>query len=469
MSSHGDARDGGIGTVSSDELLGLFDSAPLNRRYWSAVGLLSLILAVDFFDFFIVGFLVAVLGPKWGLTFGQSAFILISAGVGAIVGALFWGSVADAIGRKRALVCGTMLCALCSGSVALLPDGQWVGLAVLRFGVGAGLAGVATPAVALIVEYTPTRYRTVLPGLTTLFATLGTLLASATAATLLSVLGWRGVAALGLAPAALGLVAIFAVPESVRWLVVRNRTAEARAAIAHLLNAPLQTIPMPRQAVVATDGASFMDLYRDPRRFWLTVVMFFGASAANYGVYLWGPTIVAVLLGVNAQEAAHYFVYVASAGLAGKLLFSFLPQRLGRRVAGQIGGFGIAVSLAAAAFLADRFYAEVPLFIVMLIIGAVFFDGLFASISPYAAELFPVQLAARGVGLAQAANGIGKIIGPLALALIAGTNNFIAPQATAAAVLPAFLFLACCGLAVGVIFTLVPIETHARPLMQRTE
>ena len=43
---------------------------------------------VDFFDFYVVGFLVAVLAPKWHLTFGQTSVILMSAGVGAIVGAL---------------------------------------------------------------------------------------------------------------------------------------------------------------------------------------------------------------------------------------------------------------------------------------------------------------------------------------------------------------------------------------------
>jgi MFS transporter, putative metabolite:H+ symporter len=86
------------------------------------------------------------------------------------------------------------------------------------------------------------------------------------------------------------------------------------------------------------------------------------------------------------------------------------------------------------------------------------------NLAPYTAEIFPVQLAARAVGLGQAANGAGKIAGPLSLALIAGTDNLVAPQATADAVTPAFLFLAACGLAVTLAFTWVPIETHGKPL-----
>jgi putative MFS transporter len=91
-------------------------------------------------------------------------------------------------------------------------------------------------------------------------------------------------------------------------------------------------------------------------------------------------------------------------------------------------------------------------------------DGSASNIAPYATEMFPVRLAARGTGLAQAANGVGKILGPLSLALIAGADNYVAPQATAAAILPGFLFLAACGAAVGVACSVTAIETHGRPL-----
>jgi putative MFS transporter len=73
-------------------------------------------------------------------------------------------------------------------------------------------------------------------------------------------------------------------------------------------------------------------------------------------------------------------------------------------------------------------------------------------------------MSARGVGLAQAANGFGKIAGPLCLALIAGASNLITPRATMDAVTPAFLFLAGCGLAIGLAFSLLGVETHGRQL-----
>lgn len=454
---------------STVELVELLDGIPLNGRYWTTMGLLALILAVDFFDFFIVGFLIAVLGPQWNLTFGQSSCILLSGGVGAIVGALVVGGLSDALGRKLSLVLGTLVCGMSAGAIAFLPEGAWQLFTLFRFGVGFGLAGVTTPTIALIVEYTPTRYRTVLPSLLTVFATLGTLLASATAAVLLSVLGWRGVAALGMTPVLLSVLVVLLVPESIRWLLAKGRIDDARRTISRVMHVPLNAIPTPTTPPVSVEPIGFSELYAERRRFWLTVIIWTSASAANYGVYLWGPTVVALLLGVNAQEAAHYFVYVALAGIVGKIAFSVLPHWVGRRPCGLLGGAGIAASLAAAALFFDTFHAGIPLFIVLLAVGALFYDGLFASISPYAAELFPVRMAARGVGLAQAANGIGKILGPLALALIAGTGNFVAPKATADAVTPAFLFLATCGAAIFLAFLLIPIETRGRPLVLRAD
>jgi putative MFS transporter len=52
------------------------------------------------------------------------------------------------------------------------------------------------------------------------------------------------------------------------------------------------------------------------------------------------------------------------------------------------------------------------------------------------------------------------------LALIAGTGNVVAPQATMDAVFPAFMFLAACGLATGLAFTFLAPETHGRPIPQ---
>ena len=448
-----------------DDLVAIYDKAPIGARYWVSMTLAVLTSVFDFFDFYIVGFLVAVLGPQWQLTFGQTSIMLLSAGVGAILGALAWGALSDRFGRKTLLVSAVVLCGLGAGSVSIVPDGAWTLFAVLRFVVGFGVGAGAAVGVPLIVEYTPTRHRTILASATIIPVSLGVLAASLTAATLVNEIGWRGLAALGFAPLVPAILIAFIMPESVRWLVTRGRHAEARTIVARTLGVAPDSLPASQTARAdAVSATRFAELLAEPRLFWLTVVVWFAASTANYGVLLWGPTIVALLYGVSIRDAAHLFVFVSLTGMLGRVFFSLLPQWLGRRRCGELMGYGIALSLGVAGLFYDRTILGYPAFVVLLIPAALFFDGGFSNIAPYSAEIFPVRLSARGVGLAQAANGVGKIAGPLCLALIAGTSNLISPKATIEAVMPAFLFLAACGLAIGLAFTLLGIETHGKPL-----
>jgi putative MFS transporter len=454
-----------MGARTSEEMLDRLDRGRLDGRYWMLFGLLAIGGALDFFDFFVVGYIVAVVGPQWHLTYGQSSVMLLGGGVGAICGALVWGPLSDTWGRKKLLIAGSFICAIAAGSLALVRDGDWATFAALRFFVGVGLAGCATSTTALIVEYTPVRYRTVVTSLLVVFATGGSFLAALTAANLLGVLGWRGVASLGLVPALMGTIYVFALPESARWLAARGRFAEARATAAWMLNEPVEAVPLPDTAPSIVPRGKATELFDHPRLFAFVALSWLGLGTAIYGVLLWGPTVVALLLKISAREAAGYFVYVTFAGVTGKVLFSFLAQRLGRKRCGEITAYGSAAALAAAAFCYQPVVLlGLPIFVLAMIVAALFFDGEAANISPWAVEAYGVRLGARAAGLSQAANGCGKVLGPLCLALIAGTDNLVTPRATADAVTPAFLFLAGCMVVVGLTCTLLGPETSGRPM-----
>jgi len=60
--------------------------------------------ALEFFDYFLIGFVVAFLIGFWKLTFGQSAILLMSSGICVIIGAYVCGWIADRIGRRMAFV-----------------------------------------------------------------------------------------------------------------------------------------------------------------------------------------------------------------------------------------------------------------------------------------------------------------------------------------------------------------------------
>jgi putative MFS transporter len=452
--STGDAQDWISGIEQSN----------LTPRYYLTIALLVLQEMFEFYDFFLVGYLVSVLAPGWHLTYGQSAMMLLSSGVGAIAGSLVGGQLADMVGRKKMVWGGGLIFSLGAAGCALIPDGSWVLFSALRFVVGFGSIAAVSAQGPLIVEMTPTRHRTFISSLMVAPVALGTMFAAMISASLLPVIGWRGVAATGALPIVTSLLFALISPESVRWLLSRGRNADARREAAKLLGVPQASITLPNAVATLRSPGSLRELLQDQKRFWWVVVIWTGISTGTYGVILWGPTILSQLLKITAHEAAHYFVYASIASFIGRLLFSVLPLYVGRRNAALVGTtVSVLVMLAIVGFHREV-VAGWSVFALLVIFGAAFYSGSFANMSPYVVEVFPVSLGARAFGLAQAANGVGKILGPVCMALIAGSNDVVSPKATADAIAPAFLFLAACEFAALIAIFAYRREPHGKPI-----
>ena len=82
--------------------------------------------ALEFFDYFLIGFVLAFLIGPWKLTFGQSATVLMSSGIGAIIGAFVWGWLADRIGRRKVFIGTVLNFSIATGLLYFTPDNGWV-------------------------------------------------------------------------------------------------------------------------------------------------------------------------------------------------------------------------------------------------------------------------------------------------------------------------------------------------------
>ncbi|CAK0785259.1 hypothetical protein CVIRNUC_008465 [Coccomyxa viridis] len=168
----------------------------------------------------------------------QGAIITSAVIVGAVVGSLFAGQSADALGPKKALLLNNAWlligCVLCSGT----PFGYWgllAGRAVV--GIGAGAASLYVP--RYISEVSPVAVRGALATLNQVFICVGILVAylaglpyrDNTAQHVYiggsDVAWWRVMLAFGLIPAALQAVGLFFTPESPVWLEWKGRQAAA--------------------------------------------------------------------------------------------------------------------------------------------------------------------------------------------------------------------------------------------------
>jgi MFS transporter, putative metabolite:H+ symporter len=439
------------------------DETPMTKRQYGILVAAILADMLEFFDFFLLGFILSIIVVPWELTYLQTAFLVLTSGLGAIVGGFLWGYIADRIGRRRVFIATVLNFSLATGALALVPEGNWFLLGVLRFLVGLGVGGLYSVDLPLVQEFVPSSKRGLMGGLVGLCIPLGGIvLGSALSAFLAPTIGWRGLVLIGVLPALLSLYIRSSVPESPRWLINNGHREEAKRSIGWALEIPPEEVRLPAEVEVVE--TSWRELFRYPRSLAVSWLGNLGMQTATYGIVLWGPTLLVLVLGISPPQAAFLFIFVGLSAFVGRIVFAFVSELIGRRLTGGVVGFGAALFLLLAGVLPfDATIAGLSLFYLMMLIAYFFTDGGFALVGPYAAEVWPTNLRTTGMGSAYGFGGLGKIVGPAGLALIAGTSDIVTPEATTAALTPGFIFLASFGALAGVAY-LLGFETRGKSI-----
>src|SRR6195256_5849284 len=279
--------------------------------------------ALEFFDYFLISYVLAfVIGP-WKLPFGQAAMGLLSSGVGAIIGAYAWGWIADRIGRRKVFIGTVLNFSIATGLLYFTPDNGWIYLTVMRFFVGVGVGGLYCVDLPLVQEFMPTSKRGFIGGLVTAVIPLGVGLAAVRAAFMPSD-QWRLLFAIGLLPALVVLLVRLWVPESPHWLGRQGRFEEARKSLAWALQVRPESLALPTAADAGPIiKSNWLDLFKYPRSLIVSWLGNAGAQTGVYGITLWAPSLFVLLLKVTPQEAAKMMILLSVCGFVGRLSFSY--------------------------------------------------------------------------------------------------------------------------------------------------
>jgi SHS family sialic acid transporter-like MFS transporter len=294
--------------------------------------------------------------------------------LGAALGGIALGNLGDRIGRCRALGGSVLLYSIFAGL------GGWAEtmeqMLVLRFLVGLGVGGVWPNAVALAAECWPRTSRPIVAGLLGAALNFGILLLSQVARFWpITPDSWRWLFYLAGAPAILGLLILFRLPESPLWLSSRNRTAKGtKTPLLQLLHPPL--------------------LSRTLVGILLGTIPMLGAWAASKWMIPWADQ-------VGGVEQAGYKAITQGWWATGAVIGSFfgaqVAARLGRRPAYALMSVGAFV-LTAIMFLgtAPLQPGFLPIVLAQGFVATLFFGWL----PLYLPELFPTAVRATGSGLA---------------------------------------------------------------------
>lgn len=343
------------------------------------------------------------LNKDFDLSSSQSGAVTSVLVIGSILGAIIGGRVANALGRRGAMILVSIGYAVCAALSAFAPN--IIVLDVVRFvlGVAIGICVVAAP--LFISESTPARIRgaavasyqvACVAGITvTYFVNWG-----------LSGGGhWRWMLGLSAIPAALLIVPLLRLPDSPRWYVLKGRMSEAVTVMGKI---DPDVDPKTETDAIADDlrrtrGGALSILFRPPylrATVFVVLLGFFCQITGINAITYYSPAIFEKMGFTGNGQNFLMPSFVELAALAATVLGLFIVDRFGRRAVLLSGTGTMLVTLLVMsgvfAFTSLHGAASWVGFIAILLFTGAFNFGFGSLIWVYAGEAFPAHL--RGLG-----------------------------------------------------------------------
>ncbi|XP_029799750.1 solute carrier family 22 member 7 isoform X1 [Suricata suricatta] len=347
-----------------------------------------------------------------GLNKATSTFFF----AGVLVGAVAFGYLSDRFGRRRLLlvayVSSLMLGLASAASVS------YIMFVITRTLTGTALAGFTIIVMPLELEWLDVGHRTVAGVLSSTFWTGGTML--------LALVGylirdWRWLLLAVTLPCAPGILSLWWVPESARWLLTQGRVEEAHGYLlrcARINGRPVGEDSLSWEALskVATNERvvrrpSYLDLFRTPRLRHISLccmVMWFGVNFSYYG-----QSLDLSGLGLNVYQAQLLF---AAVEVPSKLLVYVSVRHAGRRLTQAGSLLGAALALGGRLLVTSEKGSWRTALAVM---GKGFSEAAFTTAYLFTSELYPTVLRQTGMGLTALVGRLGGSLAPL-VALLDG-------------------------------------------------
>lgn len=408
---------------------------------WSALQIRTLILCfilnmLDGADVLVVSFVAPVLTQQWQVSDAVFGLVFSSALAGMTLGALFLAPIADRKGRRALILIATAVLAF--GMLASALATSIAQLAALRFLTGLGIGAMLASVTALASEFAPAKYRAFAVTMAIAGYPAGATLAGLAGSWIIPTFGWQGMFVLmGLGSAVIFPFILFALPESVQFLLARQpHAALARA------NRYLKAQQLPVLAALpppdATSSRPMIGRLIAPDLRLPTLLCwgaFFSSFFTLYFLTSWIPRI-AVEAGYPLAVAINGSAVFNIGAFLGLVSLGWFSSRMD--LARLIGGFFILSAVVMVAFGVQH-TPQLVFFAGMLVIGFLVQGG-FGGLYAIAARIYPTEVKTTGVGWSIGIGRLGAVAGPAVgglvissqLSIFASFVIFAIPMAIAA-------------------------------------
>lgn len=402
------------------ELIGRMERLPFSRWHLNLAILASVGVLFDAADFALFGAALPPIAKEFGLGPAQAGLMATIGLVGAFVGALFWGTISDYIGRRRAFESTIGLFTVFTALTAI----SWnlLSLGFFRFMSNFGLGGQIPVALTITSEFMPSPLRGRVSSSVLASFPLGLAVAAGLSLWLIPLYGWRVLFAVGILPALMLFVLRRYMPESVRYQISRGNMKDAEATVEKMERAALSPAEAQKQMSIKTDarpdvavspGITVVQLLAPERRritllLWVVSFCFFWSSN---GILFMLPTIL-TQRGIPLSQAISFALVQGLFGIVGYSSCGFLIDRFGRRPILFLYFF-----VGAAFHLWFAMSSGFWMYVAIACVGWVN-PGVYGPTGVYAGELHPTHLRATAIGWFFGIGRVGSFLAPAIVGLM---------------------------------------------------
>jgi MFS family permease len=401
------------------------DRLPWSGWHWRVVIALGVSWLLDGLEVTLVGSLGPTLqrADTLGLSAAQIGWAASAYVGGAVLGALFFGRLADRLGRKRMFL--VTLAVYLVATVLTAFSFNVASFAFCRFLTGFGIGGEYAAINSAIDELIPARVRGSVDLAINGTFWIGAALGAGLSVVLLNEgvlrpeIGWRVAFLLG----AVLSVAILAVrrhvPESPRWLLTHGRTEEAEKVVREIelevgvAEAKHELVSMRALRTVPWRDVLHVLLKRYRKRTVLGLTLMAAQAFFYNAIFFTYALVLARFYGVDEHDVGYYIFPFAVGNFLGPLVLGRLFDSLGRRamIAITYSLAGVGLFFTGYGFSTEFLSANQ----LTLCWSAIFFIASAAASSAYltVSEIFPLEMRAVSISLFYAAGtAIGGFAGP---------------------------------------------------------
>ncbi|MCA0241478.1 MAG: MFS transporter [Proteobacteria bacterium] len=368
---------------------------PMRALQWRAVIICLLLTMIDGFEILVMAFVAPHLAKAWALSPVQVGYLLSAGVFGMAIGATLLSPLADRIGRRRHVI----LClAFITLGMALSSMADSVPeMVVYRAGAGVFIGALVASLNITVAEYCSDRRRGVVMGVYGIGFPLGAALGGAASALLIAQHGWRAPFMLGaIISGVMLLVVVFALPESIAYLVERRPAGalDAYNRIARALGYPAAAA-LPRSQAQGVQANAAQTIFGGVigRR---TVFLWLGfalITSAFYFANSWTAKLIADSTGVPAL-GVRAGVMVPLGGVAGALLFAALSLVIRPRLATMLVMLGGTLAL----WVYSRHFSDPGLALALAFVVGMFANGGIAAFYAISPTVYPAAVRATAIG-----------------------------------------------------------------------